>query len=87
MTAKGDPGTGPRESEKAGRKGKSLATMAREKNMDVGAFAKANIHTDGLVGKLARMYYTKEAVHGTGKSTMKGPGDKRSSATKLYDMG
>jgi len=65
----------------------SLSSRAARAGMDVGAYAKANIHTDGPVGKLARLYYLQQGVHGSGEAEMSRAGDKRSVADKLYQVG
>ena len=65
----------------------SLASMAEKANMSVSAFAKANVHDTGRLGKLVRLYYTQQGVHGDGKSNMQHPGDKRDSSTRVYQVG
>lgn len=66
-----------------------LHKLAAKAGMSVSAYAKANIHTDGVVGQLARMYYTMNSggVHGDGKADMSGGGDKRTLSEKLYQIG
>ena len=67
--------------------GKKLAGLAKKAGQSLEKFAKANIHTDGEVGKLARMYYTLQMVHGGGASRMDGSGDPRTPGQKLYQIG
>ena len=61
--------------------------MAKKAGKTPMQFAEANIHTDSEVGKLARLYYIAQGVHGDGKSNMAQPGDKRTLAQKLYQIG
>lgn len=65
----------------------SLAARAVKASMTPSAFAKANLHTFGIVGKLARIAYIKEAIHGGGDATMAKPGDSRKGKSKLYQVG
>lgn len=67
-------------------KGK-LAKMAAAKGQSTAAFAEANIHADGLVGKLARMYYIQSGVHGSGQANMGNAGDRRSVGDRIYQIG
>ncbi len=80
-------GAGPSEAKGVMQKKGTIAALANKAGMSPAAFAKANIHATGVEGKLARLYYTREGVHGGGKSTMKKAGDKRTSAHKLYQVG
>lgn len=65
---------------------KFMELAAREK-MNPKAFALANIHADTAVGKLARMWYVAQGVHGMGESDMGGAGDNRTPAQKIYQVG
>jgi hypothetical protein len=65
----------------------SLMNRAARAGKTVKAYAEANIHTDGPVGKMARMYYLKAGSHGAGKSNMSGAGDTRPAGASLYQMG
>lgn len=61
--------------------------MAKRAKKTPDAFAEANIHTDGEVGRLARLYYLMQGTHGGGKARMDTPGDTRSIGTRLYQIG
>jgi hypothetical protein len=66
----------------------SLKSLAAAANQSPAAFAKGNIHTDGLVGKLARIYYFSTGVHGGGAASMETAGDKpRTPGERLYQVG
>lgn len=66
----------------------SFKARASKAGKSPAAFAEANIHADGVVGKLARIAYTGQGVHGDGKSTMAHPGDKpRTLGERLYQVG
>ena len=65
----------------------SLVALAAKAGKSPKAFAKANIHADGPVGKMARMYYMKLGLHGAGKSRMDAPGDGRKPNAKLQQLG
>lgn len=64
-----------------------FAAKAKKAGMSTKAFAEANIHAKGLLGKQARLAYTLMGLHGGGKSTMAHSGDKRSLGQKLYQVG
>ena len=59
---------------------------AKKAGMSTKAYAEANIHASGTLGKQARLAYTLMGMHGTGKSNMKSPGDKRTPGQKLYQL-
>lgn len=61
--------------------------LAKRARMSPKAFADANIHADTPIGKLARMWYVAQGVHGMGESDMGGAGDKRTPAQKIYQVG
>ena len=65
----------------------TLAARAKAAGMSVAKFAQANVHASGPVGKLARLYYVQQGVHGVGESNMSGAGDKREPGAKLYQIG
>lgn len=67
----------------------ALKSRAKAAGMSVEKFAESNIHADGVVGKLARMYYLSGSggTHGSGKSKMDGSGDKRTLGQKIYQIG
>jgi hypothetical protein len=65
----------------------AFSADAKRHGMSTKAFAKANIHAKGTLGKRARLAYTLEGMHGAGKSNAKTPGDKRSLGQKLYQVG
>lgn len=71
---------------KMSRKG-SLANRAKRAGKSKAAFAQANIHADSPVGKMARMAYIAQGVHGSGKSNGSEPGDKRAKGNPLYQLG
>ena len=73
--------------EKLDLNGGALKYRAMKAGMPVEKFAEANIGADSAVGKLARLYYLQQGVHGVGKSNMATPGDNRTSAQKLYQIG
>lgn len=75
--------------DKGGKKPKisEFVKRAKAKGMSPKAFAKANIHADGPIGKAARLAYTIQNTHGEGAASMKGPGDTRTPAQKLYQIG
>lgn len=64
-----------------------FSKLAAGAGMSVTAFAEANIHAQSDVGKMARMFYLKQGVHGRGESQMEGSGDKRSVGQRLYQIG
>lgn len=65
-----------------------LARMAAAAGKSTAAFAEGNIHTDGDVGKLARIYYYSTGVHGSGRASMATSGDKvRTPGERLYQIG
>jgi hypothetical protein len=66
----------------------SLSARAAKAGQSKSAFAEANIHADGIVGKLARIAYIGQGVHGGGKSNMASGGDgPRSLGERLYQVG
>lgn len=66
----------------------SIKSRAKRAGQSPSAFAEANIHADGNVGKLARIFYVGQGVHGDGKSTMQHPGDRpRTLGERLYQVG
>jgi hypothetical protein len=66
----------------------AFASMAAKAGMSKSAFAKANIHATGRVGKLARLYYTMEGVHGTGYANASEGGAKTTTPKdRLYQVG
>lgn len=64
-----------------------FSELAKKAKMTPKAFALSNIHADGPIGKLARMWYIAQGVHGGGKTNMGGSGDDRTMSQKLYQVG
>lgn len=65
----------------------SFKSRAAAAGKDPAAFAEANIHADGVVGKLARLYYIQQGVHGNGKTNMGQAGDARTTGDRIYQIG
>ncbi len=66
----------------------SVKSLASAAGQSPSAFAKGNIHADGVVGKLARIYYFSMGVHGGGAASMETAGDKpRTLGERLYQVG
>lgn len=61
-----------------------FAAKAKKAGMSTKAFAEANVHASGLLGKQARLALVLMGAHGGGKSNMENPGDKRTLGQKLY---
>lgn len=63
--------------------------MAEAAGVSPAKYAAANVHAEGEVGILARMYlvYNSGGVHGGGESDMSHGGDKRSLSDRLYQIG
>ena len=64
-----------------------LSALASKAGQPLAKFAESNIHTDGEVGRLARLYYNQQTVHGGGKASMDGMGDQRSIGQSIYQIG
>lgn len=65
----------------------AFSAEAKKRGMSTKAYAKANIHTSGLLGKRARLAYILEGMHGGGKSNMKSGGDARTGKTPIRQIG
>lgn len=65
----------------------NFGELAKRAKMTPKAFALANIHSDSEVGKLARMYYVAQGIHGSGNAKMGDAGDRRTPGQKLYQVG
>ena len=65
----------------------NFVQMAKQHGMPPKAYAEANIHANTPVGKMARMWYVAQGVHGRGESNMSGAGPKRNDLTRIYQVG
>ena len=61
-----------------------FAAKAKKAGKSTRAFAEANVHAKGLLGKQARLALVLMGAKGSGKSNMENPGDKRTLGQKLY---
>ncbi len=61
-----------------------FAAKAKKAGKSTRAFAEANVHAKGLLGKQARLALVLMGAKGSGKSNMSEAGDKRTLGQKLY---